>query len=95
MEQKIKPGKWLYGLAAGIFFIGGIAFFVMWTLGTQNYLRQEQTLADNSTSVLVIAVGMGGLALCLVSGIVVGLVAFFLRRSARKAAARPSGPFAV
>jgi hypothetical protein len=61
-RRRSSRDKWLYGLAAGIFFIGGIAFFVMRTLATQNYLRQEQTLADNSTYVLVIAVGMGGLA---------------------------------
>jgi hypothetical protein len=46
MEQNLRPGKWLYGLAAGIFFIGGIVFFVLLTLGTRNDLRHEQKLTE-------------------------------------------------
>jgi hypothetical protein len=66
---------------------------MLWTIGTQNYLRQEEAVTDNGSSIPLIAAGMGGLALCLVSGIVLGLVAFFLRRSRRKAAAQPLGSF--
>jgi len=53
MEDELKPGRSLYWLAAGIFFIGGALSFVMWTLGTRSYLRHEQSQIEALTRVPV------------------------------------------
>lgn len=43
MTEDLKPGKWLYWLAAGIFFVGGALSLVLWTVGTRNHLRHDQS----------------------------------------------------
>ena len=47
MDGKQRPGRRPYGVAAGIFVVGGFVFFLIASLGTRNNLRHEQAQLDD------------------------------------------------
>lgn len=47
MENQKRPGRRGYAVGAGVFFFGGIVFFLITTLGTRNNLRQEQAALED------------------------------------------------
>lgn len=53
MTEDARPGKRLYWLAAGIFFLGGALSFVLWTTGTRNHLRHDQSQVESLARVPV------------------------------------------
>lgn len=46
MDDKLEPGRWLYGLAAAIFFVGGISSYFLWTSGVQANLRHNNAQVE-------------------------------------------------
>ncbi len=41
MAEEIKPGPWLYGVAAGIFVVGTLVFLIVNVVGIRNNLKHE------------------------------------------------------
>lgn len=41
MAEEIKPGRWLYGVAAGIFVVGTLVFLIVNVVGIRNNLKHE------------------------------------------------------
>jgi hypothetical protein len=47
VAKQVKPGRWLYGVAAGIFVVGTLVFLIVNVVGIRNNLKHE--VAQRST----------------------------------------------
>jgi hypothetical protein len=53
MTEDVRPGKRLYWLAAGLFFLGGALSFALWTAGTRNHLQHDRSQVESLARVPV------------------------------------------
>jgi hypothetical protein len=53
MTEDIRPGKRLYWLAAGLFFLGGALSFALWTAGTRSHLLHDRSQMESLARVPV------------------------------------------